>query len=74
MSKLLYTDFREEGIVIRVVRGHVKLKKKKKKTRSRIFITRRAVERLLQRRIPYIFTIRYDKNSPVRIYPQRLYK
>lgn len=70
MSKLLYTDFREEGIVIRLVREHVKLKKK----RSRIFITRRAVERLLQRRIPYIFTIRYDKNSPVRIYPQRLYK
>lgn len=28
MSKLLYTDFREEGIVIRLVREHVKLKKK----------------------------------------------
>ena len=52
MSKLLYTDFREEGIVI-LVREHVKLKK-----RSRIFITRQTAKRLLQRgdRIPYIFT------------------
>lgn len=65
MSKLLYTDFREEGIVIRLVRGHVKLKKKEKKKHDRAFLLHGGLSNVYYNGVSRIF-LRYDTIKIVR--------